>query len=452
MCREALALFERGGDDARALLARTEVAWISALKGDARTMEDEARTVVERAGPRGDRFALMQGWTTLGNAFMFQGNFAEAETALSSSLAIATEDGKLYEQMRVLAVLGMSRCYEGRMTAALDAIDEAKRVNPAVPPTWEPLVLWMQGDFPAVLRAVDTAMAWKPIGASRRRGVLLVLGALAAAETGDFQLAHRYADAASAIYTGDFMYFSDYAAYAVAVLDWKEGRVAEAAAALGALSARVLERGMGPFNAPIFLDLAELSAGVGAVEAATRAVATIDVLAQAVDRDFLRAHAALAAAHAGPAAGTSDVAAAARKALTIFTELGYPVLAGRARLVLGRALGPTDRPAAIEVLEEAASTFQGIGAVWWRDRALESLRSLRGRAQRIAGGVLGPASLTRREREVAALASEGLTAKEIAERLYIGERTVEGHLASVYAKLGIRSKVELVRRASDFTG
>ena len=450
MCREALALFEEG-DDSRALLARVEVAWIAALKGDAQTMEREARTVVERAAPAGDRRVLMQGWTTLGNAFMFQGRFAEAETALSTSLGIAAEDGKLYEQMRVLAVMGMSRACEGRITAALDAIDEAKRANPAVPPTWEPLVLWMQGDFPAVLRAVDTAIAWKPIGASRRRGALLTVGALAAAETGDLPLAHRYADAASALYTGDFMYFSDYAAYAVALLNWREGLLTEAAAALGSLSGRVQERGMGPFNAPIFLDLAEISASAGAVEAAAQAAATLDALAQEVDRDFLRALAALAAAHAGMAAGT-DIVPTAREAVTILDELGYPVFAGRARLVLGRALGATDRPAAIDVLEEAASTFQGIGAVWWRDRALESLRSLRGRAQRVAGGVLGPASLTRREREVATLASEGLTAREIAERLYIGERTVEGHLASVYAKLGIRSKVELVRRATDFTG
>jgi len=62
---------------------------------------------------------------------------------------------------------------------------------------------------------------------------------------------------------------------------------------------------------------------------------------------------------------------------------------------------------------------------------------------------LGPSSLTRRERDVARLAAQGLSAKEIAERLFVGERTVESHLGSVYAKLGVDSKLDLVRRAAE---
>ena len=49
---------------------------------------------------------------------------------------------------------------------------------------------------------------------------------------------------------------------------------------------------------------------------------------------------------------------------------------------------------------------------------------------------------------MARLAAEGCSAKEIAEQLFIGERTVETHLANAYAKLGVGSKVELVRLAA----
>lgn len=62
----------------------------------------------------------------------------------------------------------------------------------------------------------------------------------------------------------------------------------------------------------------------------------------------------------------------------------------------------------------------------------------------------GADALSRREREVALLASHGQTATEIADRLVISERTVETHLASVYSKLGVRSKTELIRRAAEF--
>ncbi len=64
--------------------------------------------------------------------------------------------------------------------------------------------------------------------------------------------------------------------------------------------------------------------------------------------------------------------------------------------------------------------------------------------------VLGPEALTRREREVAALAVQGLAAEAIGRRLGVGTRTAETHLANGYAKLGIHSRLELVRRAAEF--
>ena len=57
-------------------------------------------------------------------------------------------------------------------------------------------------------------------------------------------------------------------------------------------------------------------------------------------------------------------------------------------------------------------------------------------------------SLTAREKQVAGLAAQGYTAREIGNELHIGRRTVETHLVNAYSKLGVRSKRELMRSVS----
>lgn len=53
-----------------------------------------------------------------------------------------------------------------------------------------------------------------------------------------------------------------------------------------------------------------------------------------------------------------------------------------------------------------------------------------------------PEPLSVREREVLLLAAKGLSSKEVAKQLFISERTVQTHLASIYDKLGSRNKTE----------
>ena len=52
-------------------------------------------------------------------------------------------------------------------------------------------------------------------------------------------------------------------------------------------------------------------------------------------------------------------------------------------------------------------------------------------------------SLTRREREIAALVADGLGNREIAERLYLSKRTVDSHIEHIFAKLGFSSRTQL---------
>nr|WP_223185786.1 helix-turn-helix transcriptional regulator [Streptomyces sp. CBMA152] len=53
------------------------------------------------------------------------------------------------------------------------------------------------------------------------------------------------------------------------------------------------------------------------------------------------------------------------------------------------------------------------------------------------------AALTRREGEVAALVSEGLTNRQIAQRLQVTEKTVQMHLSNAFGKLGVTSRAAL---------
>jgi len=59
----------------------------------------------------------------------------------------------------------------------------------------------------------------------------------------------------------------------------------------------------------------------------------------------------------------------------------------------------------------------------------------------------GPASLTRREREVMELLAEGHSNAEIASALWIAPTTVRKHLENIYAKLDVRTRTAAVARA-----
>jgi DNA-binding CsgD family transcriptional regulator len=60
-----------------------------------------------------------------------------------------------------------------------------------------------------------------------------------------------------------------------------------------------------------------------------------------------------------------------------------------------------------------------------------------------------PTPLTRREKEVADLVAQGLTNRNIAERLHISESTVEKHVANTLRKLNLRSRAQIATWATE---
>jgi DNA-binding CsgD family transcriptional regulator len=116
------------------------------------------------------------------------------------------------------------------------------------------------------------------------------------------------------------------------------------------------------------------------------------------------------------------------------------------QLVLTAALGSVSIPTAVS--EATAYVVLGL-VVRLYAGSLSELLSRHAPVRRMEiTSRTGADSLTKREREVAVLAAQGYTAREIGVQLHIGERTVETHVANVCSKLGLKAKVELVRAAS----
>jgi DNA-binding CsgD family transcriptional regulator len=114
----------------------------------------------------------------------------------------------------------------------------------------------------------------------------------------------------------------------------------------------------------------------------------------------------------------------------------------KARTELGAALRRANRRSqAREQLRQAVELATICGAASLAERAERELLATGARPRRIA--LSGVDSLTPSERRVAELAATGPTNREIAQTLFVTQRTVEVHLTSIYRKLGISSRSQL---------
>ena len=108
------------------------------------------------------------------------------------------------------------------------------------------------------------------------------------------------------------------------------------------------------------------------------------------------------------------------------------------------------REQAVAALDGALAIYAGCGARWDLARVRRRLRQL-GIQRRLPAErrpTLGWAALTKSELAVVQLVADGLTNREVAERLYISSNTVSSHLRHAFEKLGINSRVALTRLAA----
>ncbi len=446
-CVEAHTLFEQCGDSASALLAENELAWISGLRGNYAQMAIHGLRVARAAEVVRERFAALQAWHVCGFAAFVRGRFFEADAALRRSNQIAIEEGRTYRITVGLTVRACAFAVSGRPDEAVALVVEAKMLDPAwrdsLLPEWEVLIHWFAGSFRMALACAEEAAARAVGELSRRRALGVVFAALSAVEAGQLPRARTDLERVRCAFGGrDWQFFSHLAGHVDALLAWQAGASAEAITSLRETAARALATGAEPFAAIVLVDLAEAASDCGDAVTAREAAAQLEQIARHVNRPLYDALAAIGAAAAGEAE-------AARVAVELLSTSNCKAFYARALDRFGRSVVDTDRREAVAALQRAAVTFDRCGAAWRRDRAREALRRMGTSGRRVAATVLGASSLSPRERQVARLAADGRTIRDIADQLVIGERTVETHLAHAYAKLGVRSKTELMRRAGE---
>ncbi len=188
--------------------------------------------------------------------------------------------------------------------------------------------------------------------------------------------------------------------------------------------------------------------GFDLVEAATRTGRETEArahVAAMTDADLAAISPRLALLQYGAAALTASGDEAARlfdQALAVPGAARCPFDYARVQLLYGEHLRRGRYTADSRAqLAAALETFERLGAAPWARRAAGELRAT-GQTKPRAKGLAGD-PLTPQEREIATLAAEGLSNKQIAQRLYLSHKTVGNHLFRIFPKLGISSRAAL---------
>jgi DNA-binding CsgD family transcriptional regulator/tetratricopeptide (TPR) repeat protein len=121
---------------------------------------------------------------------------------------------------------------------------------------------------------------------------------------------------------------------------------------------------------------------------------------------------------------------------------GWPFYGARTQLAYGTWLRRQHRMADSRApLREAAQSFDALGLLRFAERARRELRASGETPRKRVPEAW--AQLTPQELQIAQMAAEGLSNREIGERLYLSHRTVGSHLYRLFPKLGVTSRMQL---------
>jgi DNA-binding CsgD family transcriptional regulator len=188
----------------------------------------------------------------------------------------------------------------------------------------------------------------------------------------------------------------------------------------------------------LIADLAEAARHIDRLDAARERVAQVEAMAGERPGTWI----AMVLRHAQAlVADPADAGARFDEALA-HDLTRWPFQHARIQLAHGRWLRRQRRVAESRaVLRAARDTFDALGCAPWGEQARRELRASGERSRRRVPEARD--QLTAQELQISQLAAEGLSNREIGQRLFLSHRTISTHLYRVFPKLGITSRGEL---------
>jgi DNA-binding CsgD family transcriptional regulator/tetratricopeptide (TPR) repeat protein len=316
--------------------------------------------------------------------------------------------------------------------------------------TWRGRLLFQSGQLPAARATLEPRFADED--GSRAMAVLDAAGVAALARlalhSGDARQIRRFTDAAHVVFEQGTPAVRRHAQWVLALVAAAQG---DPATALRWSTAPNLEDGRPllprfPADVTDEVHLARIALSAGDRDLAGQTLATVRRRAEL--NPGVMTIAAVAAQVSGLVENRlQDL----ERSVAMFEESPRRLALGSALEDYGRCLSRTDRDGGITVLGRALELYVALGAEWDARRVRGRLGHLGVRRRIVAtrGHGSGVASLTDAEAQVARHVSDGITNREIANRLFLSPHTVNSHLRHIFAKLAINSRAELARMVAE---
>jgi DNA-binding CsgD family transcriptional regulator/Cdc6-like AAA superfamily ATPase len=444
------ALREAAGDAPLEALIHADLAWAGLMYGDFPAALDHARSALKLAEQLGDQTAVADALTAV----------AAAGTAMGEDVG-----PDLLERARDMddrADFGVERRPSrtfGLVLKWADDLDSARsrflelnqRAVERGDESAVPLLLYhlselecRAGNWELATRYADDAAAAAARTAQEPvRAAALYAKALVDAHKGEVESARRGAEQAMALaeQTGA----STLVIQILGVLGFLElslGNPAETHRLMGRVT-DVLPtlRLRDPTVVRSLPDEIEALVALGDTEEAEGLIETLEQAGRPLGRVWaLVAAARCRGLLAGAMGELTSAVQALERSVQLGEKLGQPFELGRSLLLLGEVQRRSkQKRAARHSLERAGQIFEQLGAALWAKKARSEL-------DRVGSRFARADELTPTERQIAQLVAAGRRNREVANSLFLSTKSVEGHLTTIYQKLGVRSRSELAAR------